>query len=170
MHSNRLRRVLTTLVALPPWMVLTHAQSPAPARAACSPAAAEVWALEDACWRCVRAGDVGRYLTLWHGKFIGWPCGSDHPGGKPTIGDWVKRIRDEKVRFRYAVTREGTVELGDAIVVRYRTPMVSAYPDGRVEGQVNGRDEPRKITNTWSRTASGWKIIGGMCASVATPH
>jgi hypothetical protein len=118
----------------------------------------------------VEAGDVERYLTLWHDRFVGWPCGSDHPSGKSTIGDWVKRIRDEKMRYRYSLTQEGTVELGDVIVVYYQTPMVSMYPDGRVEGQVNGLDQPRKITHTWSRTASGWKIIGGMCAPVATPE
>lgn len=168
MNSSRLRQALTTLAALHLSMVLGYAQSPAPPRSAHSPAAAQVWALEDAYWRYVQAGDVDRYLTLWHDKFIGWPCGSDHPSGKSNIGNWVKRIRDEKVRYRYAVTQEGTVELGDVIVVYYQTPMVSVYPDGRVEGQVNGRDEPRKITHTWSRTTGGWKIIGGMCAPVAT--
>jgi hypothetical protein len=62
-------------------------------------------------------------------------------------------LRDR--RFPHALTHEGTVELSDVIVVCYQTPMVSVYP-------TDGRDESRKISHTWSRTATGWKIIGGV--------
>ncbi len=47
----------------------------------------EVWAREDDYWRFVKAGDVENYLTLWHEKFIGWPCDQDHPKRKSSIGD-----------------------------------------------------------------------------------
>jgi ketosteroid isomerase-like protein len=149
--------------------LVSRAQSAAkPSVSGASADVSEVWALEDAYWRYVKAGDVTRYLTLWHDDFVGWPCGSEHPGTKATIGDWVKNIKDEGVRYRYPLTREGSVDRGDVVIVYYSTPMISVFPDGRVEGQVNGKDEARKLTHTWQRTPNGWKIIGGMCAPVVT--
>ena len=58
-----------------------------------------VWSLEDDYWRFVKAGDVEKYLTLWHKDFAGWPCHEDHPAGKSTIGSWVQEIRDKRVTF-----------------------------------------------------------------------
>lgn len=58
--------------------------------------------------------------------------------------------------------------------MRYRTRLRHLGGPSKIsrldvgEGQVNGRDDPRKITHTWARTPTGWKIIGGMCALVAT--
>lgn len=34
-----------------------------------------VWQMEEAYWRYVQAGDVEHYVTLWHERFVGWPCG-----------------------------------------------------------------------------------------------
>ena len=125
---------------------------------------AQVWSLEEPYWRYVQSGGVERYLTLWHPKFIGWPCalGQAHPATKSSIGDWVRRIRDENARFTYELTREAAEEFGDVVVVYYRTPMRYEYPDGRV----TGRDRSFKFVHTWKRVGSGWQIIGGMCASL----
>src|SRR5574338_907518 len=94
-----------------------------------------VWALEDAYWKYVQAGDVPSYVTLWHPRFRGWPCVTPHTATKDSIGNWVRRIRDEHVRLRYSLTREGAAEVGNTVVVYYSTPMLREYPDGRVEGR-----------------------------------
>ena len=49
----------------------------------------EVWELEEAYWRYVKAGDVENYATLWHEDFIGWPCDQPHPMRKDSVGAWV---------------------------------------------------------------------------------
>jgi ketosteroid isomerase-like protein len=123
---------------------------------------AEVWALEDDYWRFVKAGDVERYVTLWHEKFIGWPCDQDHPKRKSAIGDWVREVRDKKIKVTSALTREGAEDFGDTVVVHYRFTKVDTYPDGRVEG--HGRES--KITHTWMRVGNTWQIIGGMCGGL----
>ncbi len=124
---------------------------------------AEVWELEAAYWEYVQSGDVDSYLTLWHEDFIGWPCAAgldSHPAGKSTIGDWVRRIRDEEPRFTYDLQQEGAEDFGTVVVVHYRTPMTYEYPDGRVVG----KDQSYKFTHTWMRVGSDWQIVGGMCA------
>jgi hypothetical protein len=127
-----------------------------------SQAVSEVWAREDDYWRFVKAGDVESYMTLWHEKFIGWPCDQDHPMRKSSIGGWVREIRDKKIKVTSVLTREGAEDFGDVVVVHYRFTRVDAYPDGRVEGR--GRES--KITHTWMRVGSAWQIVGGMCGGL----
>ena len=135
---------------------------PIPASAQ-SPSVSEVWALEDDYWRFVKAGDVESYRTLWHEKFIGWPCDRDKPLRKSSIGDWVREIRDKKIKVTSVHTREGAEDFGAIVVVHYRFTRVDTYPDGRVEGR--GRES--KITHTWMRVGNTWQIVGGMCGGLA---
>jgi ketosteroid isomerase-like protein len=123
----------------------------------------EVWALEDDYWRYVKAGDVKSYVKLWHEQFIGWPCDQEHPKRKSAIGDWVREIRDKKIKVASDLTREGAQDFGDVVVVHYRFTRVDTYPDGRVEG----RGKLSKITHTWMRAGNTWQIIGGMCGGLA---
>jgi hypothetical protein len=123
----------------------------------------EVWAREDAYWRFVKAGDVDNYLKLWNTNFRGWPCATEHPATKTTIGDWVREIRDNKIRFSYDLMREGAANVNGTVVVYYRTPMVYQYSDGRTEGA----GLTRKFTHTWMKVDGTWQIIGGMCGADA---
>ena len=124
----------------------------------------DVWAQEDAYWRYVKAGDVEMYRTLWNDGFRGWPCHDPHPATKAAIGNWVREIRDQKITFGYALTREGASNVGGVVVVYYQTPMIWKYADGRVEGRA---DLPRKFTHTWMKAGGKWQIIGGMCGADA---
>lgn len=112
---------------------------------------AQVWALEDKYWSFVQHGDEDSYLALWHKDFIGWPCAfnAPHPVGKSTVGAWVGQIRDQKIRFTYAMQHEMTFE----------------YTDGHVVG----KDVRNKVTHTWMKVGSTWQIIGGMCAPLDPP-
>jgi hypothetical protein len=121
-----------------------------------------VWALEDDYWRYVKAGDVESYVKLWHEKFIGWPCGKDHPLGKATIGDWVREVRDKKINVMVSLTREAAEDFGSIVILHYRFTRVDTYPDGHVEG----RGHESKITHTWMKVGDTWQIIGGMCGSL----
>src|SRR6185369_6687898 len=96
---------------------------------------------------------------LWHEKFIGWPCGQQHPMGKASIGNWVKEVRDKGLKVSVDLTHEGAQDFGDIVVVHYSFTRVDTYPDGHAEGQ--GRRS--KITHTWMRVGDTWLIVGGMC-------
>lgn len=118
-----------------------------------------VWALEDAYWKYVKAGDVTSYRTLWDERFVGWPCVTAHPAGKDSIGNWVRRIRDEHIRLSSELKREAAADFGDLVVVYYSTPIIREYPDGHIEG----RDTVWKFTHTWRLRNDTWQIVGGMC-------
>lgn len=137
----------------------------APAAAAPStedPRVSEVWGREADYWRFLKAGDVDSYVSLWHEKFIGWPCGQEHPKLKASIGDWVREVRDERISVAAELTREGAEAFGDVVVVHYQFTKVDTYPDGHVEGL----GERSKITHTWMKVGGTWQIIGGMCGAL----
>lgn len=119
-----------------------------------------MWSMEEKYWQYVQAGDVDQYLTLWHDKFVGWPCSAAHPSRKSNIGDWVKAIRNEGVQVTYELRREAMQAFGDVAVVHYSTPLVRRWPDGRVTG--DGR--LLKFTHTWRKSGDKRRIIAGMCA------
>lgn len=127
-----------------------------------SPRVEAVWGREEEYWRLVQTGDVENYRALWDDGFRGWPCKAQHSTTKATITDWVREIRDQKVRFSYSLTREGAADFGDIVIVYYQTPMVYEYPDGRVVD----RDRVFKFTHTWRKTGKTWRIIGGMCGEL----
>jgi hypothetical protein len=156
------QRITSVCVLIAGFLAMIGPNWSAPA-AADSKNLTEVWAREDDYWRFVKAGEVESYVTLWHEKFIGWPCDQDHPMHKSSIGNWVQKIRDEKLAVTSVLTREGAEDFGSVVVVHYRVTRVDTYPDGRVEGRGN----ESKITHTWMRVGNTWQIIGGMCGSLA---
>jgi len=127
-----------------------------------SDSVSQVWRREADYWRFVKAGDVESYVSLWHDRFIGWPCGEDHPKRKASIGDWVRELRDKHIQIVSNLTREGAEDFGSVIVVHYRVTSVYTYPDGKVEG----KGEESKITHTWMKIGEAWLIIGGMCGTL----
>jgi len=122
----------------------------------------QVWQREAEYWRYVKTGDVDAYVSLWHDKFIGWPCGQDHPRRKASIGDWVREVRDKHINVATDLTQEGAEDFGNVVVVHYRFTRVDTYPDGTVEGK--GKES--KITHTWMKQGDTWLIIGGMCGTL----
>lgn len=122
---------------------------------------AQVWSREADYWRFVEAGDVENYVSLWHDKFIGWPCGADHPTRKASIGDWVREFREKRIHVVSSLTREGAEDFGNVVVVHYRFTLVETYQDGKIEGE----GEESKITHTWIKAGDSWLIIGGMCGT-----
>ncbi|MFI5243893.1 MAG: DUF4440 domain-containing protein [Gemmatimonadales bacterium] len=152
------------LVALSPWRTAGGQAAPLAAKTQVQPSIVdEVWAMEDSYWRYVKAADVEKYLTLWNKDFRGWPCADEHPATKANIGDWVRDIRDKKVRFTSALSKEGATSVGGVVVVYYRTSMNYEYPDRHKESV----GKPVKITHTWMKVNGRWEIIGGMCGADA---
>lgn len=127
-----------------------------------SAAEESVWQMELTYWRDVQAGDVDHYLTLWNDRFVGWPCFAWEPSDKSGIGEWVRDIRDNHLKFTYEL-RPLAVRLfdEDVAVVQYAAEYVIHYDDGTK----SGAGVWRKFTHTWLKTDGRWQIITGMCAA-----
>ena len=121
----------------------------------------EVWQMEENYWKYVQAGDVEKYRSLWNDEFVGWPSSMSQPARKTNIGDWVVRIRDEKIQVSYDLNREAVQYFGDVAVVHYTTPIIYRLSDGTVTGE----GQLLKFTHTWKKFGDQWQIITGMCAA-----
>jgi hypothetical protein len=53
----------------------------------------QVWNLEKAYWKYVKANDLEKYRALWHESFVGWPTSSSTPLRKDHITHWITRKR-----------------------------------------------------------------------------
>jgi len=109
----------------------------------------------------VQAGDVENYVTLWHDRFVGWPCFSAEPSDKSHIGSWVQEIRDGHLKFTYELKPLAVRVFDDVAIVQYAAVYVTQYPDGTA----SGAGIWRKFTHTWKKTGGRWQIITGMCAA-----
>ena len=134
----------------------------APALSAGEPSGSEkeVWSMEDAYWRYVRADDLDRYRTLWSAQFLGWPLSSPEPVRKPHITDWITAhtLAGEKLGS-YEMERLAAQASGDYVTVTYRVRMHWVGKDGA--------DKPGslRVLHTWRHEAGGpWQIISGMSA------
>jgi ketosteroid isomerase-like protein len=121
-----------------------------------------VWALEEAYFSFVQAGDVENYLNLWHDDFVGWQCRDAEPGGKDAIDDWVQAIADQDIRVEYELDRKSVRSFGNLVVTHYGVSVDYYYPDGSSEAILDGD----KIMHTWQRSGDSWKIVTGMCAAI----
>jgi len=139
-----------------------NSQETPPSSKAESASVNQVWTREDEYGRFADAGELDAYKSLFHDKFIGWPCGSAHPKRKAGVGEWVREVRDKHIQVASEITREGAEDFGNVVIVHYRATEVDTYPDGQTEGE----GEEYKVTHTWMRTGNTWQIIGGMCASL----
>ena len=105
MRPERLRHVaafiLVTVTIAPTW--------------ASTDAERDVWGMEEAYWRYVKAGDVEGYQSLWHEDFVGWTCLAAQPMRKEDVGDWIRQIRDGEFSVTYNLRREAVQSFGGVL-------------------------------------------------------
>ena len=116
-----------------------------------SPAQQEVWNEEENAFRYMNGKDPDRYVALWDEQFVGWPDYEDLPVGKQVL---ARGVKDEFARPSAPVplpTPLAVAVFGDVAITYY------FWPDAE-------KTSPRKsrVTHTWRRTKTGWKIIGGL--------
>lgn len=118
-----------------------------------------LWKLEEDYWVYVKNKDFANYINLWDDNFIGYPS-TNIIGGKSNITDWITDMyKNNKGTFSYELERKVENVFGDIVIVLYDA---TAYWKGQ-GGAVLSKNT-FKLTHTWKKTESGWKIIGGMGA------
>jgi hypothetical protein len=141
------------------WLLLL-----APQLSGASPAADEraVWRLEHKYWEYAKANDVPRYLTLWDERFVGWPGGKKSPVGKAEIAGWIAPLHEQTGKqFDYELTQEASRSFHNVVVVHY---LVRYFYRSSESGKVVEELGVSRITHTWQRRGSAWRIITGMSA------
>lgn len=119
----------------------------------------EVWSLQDAYWRYVKANDFEHYLTLWHADFLGWPYSNRDPTGKEQITEWITAHTSKGETLKsYDRERLKARVTGNNVTVTYRAHLIWVDKNG------NDRPGGLRIIHTWLRASGKWQIISGMGA------
>jgi catechol 2,3-dioxygenase-like lactoylglutathione lyase family enzyme/ketosteroid isomerase-like protein len=118
-----------------------------------------IWKMEEDYWVYVKNKDYANYLNLWDDNFMGYPS-TNIIGGKANITEWITDLyKNNKGTFSYQLDRKVENVFGDVVIVLYDATTWWKGSKGEVLSKTN-----YKLTHTWKKTESGWKIIGGMGA------
>lgn len=120
-----------------------------------------VWQMEESYWRYVQAGDIERYASLWHEDFVAWPSFAAKPVREGAEENWLRQIKDRGLKVSYQLRREAVQYFGHVAVAHYACHLALENQDGAVADEGAYR-----ITHTWMKIDTKWKIIGGMSAEI----
>jgi len=125
-------------------------------------AEAQIWSLEKAYWKYVKANDLEKYRALWHDDFLGWPYVSASPVRKDHITAWITANTSKGIKLQsYSIEQLAIQVTGDIAIDHYRIKANWANKDG-----AEARTDALRIMHTWIRTHGTWQIVGGMSAPV----
>lgn len=120
----------------------------------------EVWQMEETYWRDIKAGDEAHYLTLWHENFLGWPYYQPGPVDRTELAKGIHKKFTGTRTLEYEISSKSVHVTGNVGVALYAVKSIYADREGKKQ------TDHLRITHTWLKTDSGWKILGGMSANL----
>ena len=116
----------------------------------------EIWSLEEDYISYFSEANHDAILSLYHSQFLGWPDSRNHPIGKINAAKFLEKNYPEPNQVVFQINREDIRILGDIAITHYL--VISSWVD---EDGIEQKSESR-ITHTWIKEDSQWKILGGM--------
>lgn len=114
-----------------------------------------LWGLEEAYLRAHREADHDAILALWDERFLGWPSRLPAATGKEGGPDYLVRHFPEPRQIKQRIERQGIRFEGDVAILHYR---VYSWVGDEATAQVS----TSRLTHTWVKRGSDWRILGGM--------
>jgi ketosteroid isomerase-like protein len=108
----------------------------------------EVWKMEIASWESFKAGDLERYMELWHKDAMAWPHWSEKPIGKEMIEVGSRPL----AKFLGYDLKPLAINIFDKFAVVYY--LVTSFRGDNV-------NRSRRIVHFWMKQDGNWRLIGG---------
>ncbi len=126
-----------------------------------TPAQQDLWDQEIAYWAYLQAGEMDRFLALWHDDIMAWPNNQPGPADKSTVRSLRANLMAtiDLATASIDILPRAVQLYGDTGVVYYELHLV---PAGGA-----GPETHNRMIHTWQQTADGWQIIGGMSAPLS---
>ena len=116
----------------------------------------EIWSLEEDYISYFSEANHKAILSLYHSEFLGWPDSETHPAGKKRAEKYLEENYPEPIEVIFQIKREGIRVIGNVAITHYL--LISSWVD---KGGIEQKRESR-LTHTWIKEDSQWKIFGGM--------
>ncbi len=115
----------------------------------------EIWAMEEAYVANVRDAKHDELQPIWHDRFLGWPDPMPLPSNKEDTARYLKERNPRPGAWNFKIERAGIRVLGNVAINHYI--IHSSWMFGGAE-----QKRATRITHTWIREDSQWRILGGM--------
>jgi hypothetical protein len=118
----------------------------------------EIWMLEEVYVAGFRDANHDIVIPIWHHQFMGWPDSQFRPVDKNGVIQYLKRVSPGPATWTFEIERQGIRISGDTAITHLTLHIYS--------NQSSGKDlvSSKRVTHTWVKEDSGWKILGGMSA------
>jgi ketosteroid isomerase-like protein len=116
----------------------------------------DIWQLEEAYFTNLYRANYGGVLALVHPQFLGWPGNLPKPIGRGESAQFMKRLIPQPTPCTIRIERAGLQQSGDTVLTQYTLHVECPEASGTVKTQSS------RITHTWTRQKSQWKLLGGM--------
>ncbi len=116
----------------------------------------EVWALEETYVAALKNAEHDELLGFLHDDFLGWPDSQERPADKIEAARFLQNNFAQPGEWSFHIDRAGIRIHGDIVITHYVINMSDKNGDGIEKTQAI------RITHTWIRDASQWRILGGM--------
>jgi len=119
----------------------------------------EIWTLEENYISNFKKANHKEILSFYHSDFLGWPDSELHPADKEGAAKYLAGRYPEPTQVDYKIKREGIRILNNIAITHYLLNFSWINNEG-----VKQTSESR-MTHTWIKDGSEWKILGGMSNS-----
>jgi ketosteroid isomerase-like protein len=116
----------------------------------------QIWALEEAYLAYHRDASHPRILSMWHDQFLGWPDLEPQPADKKAAARRLERLYPKPASWTFTIEPAGIQVAGNVAVNYYTVHFLKKTEAGEEQ------KESRRVTHTWVKDGSGWRILGGM--------
>ena len=116
----------------------------------------EIWSLEEDYISYFGDANHKAILSLYHSQFLGWPDSELHPADKKRAKIYLEEKYSEPNQVVSQISREGIRILENIAIAHYS--LISNWVD---KDGIEQKSESR-LTHTWIKENSQWKIFGGM--------
>lgn len=119
---------------------------------------AEIWKLENTYVSCFRDAAHDEIIPMWHDQFLGWPGSEPMPTDKNGVIGFLKKYASIPGGWSFEIEPAGIQIHGDVAITHF---IIHSSVNPNTESQYN---ISTRVTHTWIRESSQWKILGGMSA------
>ena len=116
----------------------------------------EIWSLEEDYISYFGDANHKAILSLYHSQFLGWPDSELHPADKKRAKIYLEEKYSEPNQVVSQISREG-IRILENIAITHYLLTLSWIDDEAIE-----QTRESRLTHTWIKEDSQWKIFGGM--------
>jgi hypothetical protein len=116
----------------------------------------KIWSLEEEYISYFKEANHSAILSFYHSQFLGWPDSDLHPADKERAANYLEEKYPVPIQVVFEIKREGIRILNNIAITHYLLNSSWINNEG-----VKQTSESR-MTHTWIKDGSGWKILGGM--------